>query len=215
MFTGIVAGRRPVLQADRGDSGLQLLVDLGDLADGVALGDSIAIDGCCLTVDRRDGETVRFHAGRETLSLTALGGLAVGREVNVERALRFGDDLGGHLVSGHVDGVGRIVALEPEDSQTVLTIELPAALRDEVILKGSITVDGVSLTITDASRGRVSIALIPHTLEVTTLGSKSVGDPVNLETDLIGKWVLRQEQPVLAEIASIRARLDELEKGSD
>lgn len=200
MFTGLVEGLRDVVEATPSDGGLRLVVDLAASSAGVAPGDSIAVNGCCLTVESLDGTRAVFHAGRETLGLTALGGIAAGSAVNVERSLRLGDRLGGHLVSGHVDGVGEVAAITPERSQTVMTFRLPERLRGRVILKGSIAVDGVSLTITDVVADRVSVALIPHTLEITTLGAKAIGDAVNLESDMIGKWVVAQLAPILDEL---------------
>ncbi len=197
MFTGIVEGLRPVTAADFGAEGLELTVDLGDLAAGVQVGDSVAVDGCCLTVTALEGPRACFHAARETLGLTTLEHVTTASRVNVERALALGDRLGGHLVSGHVDGIGEIVAIRPEPSQTWMTFRLPDRLFAQTLLKGSVALDGVSLTVTEKREGCVSVALIPHTLEVTTLGKKKVGDRVNVETDMMGKWILERLGPML------------------
>ncbi|MCB9831070.1 MAG: riboflavin synthase [Planctomycetes bacterium] len=197
MFTGIVETKLPILDPRVEGEGLDFGLDLGPL-EGAAprLGDSIAVNGCCLTIARLEAGEARFHAGRETLSLTNLGAIRAGSLVNVERALRFGDQLGGHMVSGHVDGVGRVAEIVPEDSQTVMRFELPERLMKEVILKGSIALDGVSLTLTEIVGRVVAVALIPHTLAITTLGDVRVGDPINVETDMIGKWILKQTGPI-------------------
>lgn len=200
MFTGLVEGLRTVVAATPTDEGLKLVIDLAESADAGVLGASIAVNGCCLTVDGLEGRNASFHAGRETLSLTTLGNLAEGDQVNVERALRMGDSLGGHMVTGHVDGIGEVVAISPEESQTVITFRLPERLHDQVILKGSIAIDGVSLTLTEVKDGCVSVALIPHTLSITTMGLRGVGEPVNIETDMIGKWVVQQITPILDEL---------------
>lgn len=200
MFTGLVEGLRTVTEATPHDEGMRLVIDLASSAEGVVLGDSIAIDGCCLTVDGLDGNRASFHAGRETLGLTTLGGLRTGASVNVERSLRLGDRLGGHMVTGHVDGVGEVTAIAAEDSQTVMSFRLPEPLLGQVIHKGSLAIDGVSLTLTEVAGDHVSVALIPHTLEITTLGAKAVGDPVNLEADMIGKWIVQQITPILDDL---------------
>lgn len=191
MFTGIVEGQRPVVRADHHDGGLTLGLDLGDLSDGVAVGDSIAVSGCCLTVEELKGSVARFHLMAETLGLTTFGETAVGQQRNVERSLQVGDRLGGHFVSGHIDGVGTVTGIAAEEGQTDLTISVPASLAELVIPKGSITIDGVSLTIAGIEGPEVTVCLIPHTLEVTSLGSLGVGGAVHLEMDMIGKWVQR------------------------
>lgn len=200
MFTGIVETNLPVAAVEKHAEGLDFELELGTVFSELNLGESIAVDGCCLTIAALDGGKARFQAGRETLSLTTLDEIAVGRPVNVERALAFGDRLGGHLVSGHVDGVGRVTSIVEEPSQTVMSFELPERLAGEVILKGSVALDGVSLTITEVSGPVISVALIPHTLEVTTLGVREVGQRINVETDMIGKWIVQQTGPLLEEI---------------
>ncbi len=165
---------------------------LGDLADGVAIGDSIAINGCCLTVVAIAGELLSFQAGDETLSRTNLGRLQPGDFVNVERSLILGERLGGHLVTGHIDAVGTLDARHDEGEWSTCWFRAPRELTRQVVSKGSIAVDGVSLTVVDVEAERFSVALIPHTLAATTLGRLTIGDPVNLETDLIAKYVARQ-----------------------
>lgn len=207
MFTGIVEMKLPLIAPRRTEEGLEFGLDLGLLptegAGAPRLGDSIAVNGCCLTIAELGASGARFHAGRETLGLTNLGGLEAGSLVNVERALRFGDQLGGHLVSGHVDGVGQVHEIVPEESQTVMRFSLPERLLDQVILKGSIALDGVSLTITEVKGPVIAVALIPHTLEVTTLGEKTVGDPINVETDMLGKWILKQTMPITEQLKDL------------
>jgi riboflavin synthase len=144
-----------------------------------------------------DGAVASFHLMGETLGKTTLGDLAAGREVNIERALRLGDRLGGHLLSGHVDGVGTVVGLDRKDGQTDLRVEAPNGLWPYLVPKGSIAIDGVSLTVIDVEDGRFSVGLIPHTLEITTLGALRTGSRVNLEADMIGKWVRTLAQPHL------------------
>lgn len=157
-----------------------------------APGESISVSGVCLTVVESAGRTLAFDVVPETLRVTTLGGFTVGESVNIESSLAIGDLLGGHLVTGHVDGVGTLLDRQPEGSQETFRIATEARLIDEMLPKGSITVDGVSLTLVEVNReaGWFSFAAIPHTLEITTLGQRREGEPVNLETDAIGKWVL-------------------------
>ncbi len=189
MFTGIVEGLRTVVGVDAGPGWTKIRVDLGESAAGVRLGDSVAIDGCCLTVEGLVGTVAGFHLLGETVQRTTFGALRSGSLVNVERSLKVGDQLGGHFVSGHVDGTAPVVSKVEAPDQTVLAVDLPADLADLVVMKGSITFDGVSLTVMGLDGARVSVALIPHTLAITTLGSKGVGARVNVEVDMIGKWV--------------------------
>lgn len=202
MFTGIVESTVPVTAVADIAEGRKLSLDLSVLSSPLVVGESIAVDGCCLTVESIDGATAHFHAGSETLSLTTLGERKAGDRVNVERALAMGDRLGGHMVSGHVDGVGTVTAIEHQSDQTVMHFELPQTVMNDVLLKGSLAIDGVSLTLAsvDAEANLVSVALIPHTLLVTTLGTYSVGDGVNLEADMVGKWIRSMVAPILDEI---------------
>jgi riboflavin synthase len=169
-----------------------LLIAAGPLANEVDIGESIAVNGCCLTVVRAEGESIDFQAGEETLSRTNLGRLGPESLVNLERSLILGDRWGGHLVTGHVDGLGTLVERRDEGDWSKFWFQAPAELLRQVASKGSIAVDGVSLTVVDAEAERFSVAVIPHTLAVTTMGRLKVSDQVNLETDLIAKYVAKQ-----------------------
>jgi riboflavin synthase len=192
MFTGLIEILARVAGLEPEPPGVRLAIAAGPLADEVEIGDSIAVNGCCLTVVRAEGESIEFQAGEETLSRTNLGRLGPGSLVNVERSLILGDRLGGHLVTGHIDGQGTLVGRRDEGDWSTLWFHAPADLLRQVASKGSIAVDGVSLTVVDAEAERFSVAVIPHTLAVTTLGKLAVGAPVNLETDLIAKYVAKQ-----------------------
>lgn len=189
MFTGIIEHIGNLTAVDHTHAGSVLTVALGPLADGTRLGDSIAVDGVCLTVTRLDGDAARFDVSAETRRKTTLPGWSVGRKVNLERALAFGQRLGGHLVSGHVDGVGRLLDRHKEGDSESFTVVLPDDKSVRVVEKGSITIDGVSLTTWDCRGARCSIAVVPHTLTHTTLSALRPGMTVNLEMDLIGRWV--------------------------
>ena len=192
MFTGIVEGIGRVLGLTVSGASGRLRVELGPVAEGVRVGDSVSVDGACLTVARAGGGVAEFDVSAETLRVSTLGGLAAGGEVNLERSLRVGDRLGGHFVLGHVDGVGRVERLEAAPGQVTLEVSAPPEILSCLIPKGSIAVDGISLTLADLSGpDRFSVAVIPHTLEHTTLRRKSAGDRVNLELDVIGKYVAR------------------------
>lgn len=192
MFTGLVERKAPIAVVDPRGPGVRLEIFDPLLAAESRVGDSIAIAGCCLTVVGVDGQRLAFDAGPETLSRTTLGRLAPGGHVNVERSLRLGDALGGHLVTGHVDGLGTLVARADKGQWSDFEFELPAELAPQLASKGSIAIDGVSLTLVDVGDQRFSVALIPHTLAVTTLGDLRPGQAVNLETDLLAKYVARQ-----------------------
>jgi riboflavin synthase len=156
------------------------------------IGASIAINGCCLTVTSREGSELTFDAGEETLKRTNLGQLAAGSKVNLERALQVGQRLGGHYVTGHVDGLGRVRSRVDDGQWSTIWFDSPPELTRQMASKGSITVDGVSLTLVDVTEDCFSVALVPHTLAVTILGTKKVGDTVNLETDVLAKYIERQ-----------------------
>jgi riboflavin synthase len=190
MFTGIVEamGRVERGPGERAARGLQVTAPPA-VADGLRQGDSLAVNGACLTVVEVDGQRLGFDVSEESLRVTALGDLTAGDPVNLERPLRLGDRLGGHLVLGHVDGVGRIVDVAAEGAGRRLTFEAPPALRALLIPKGSVAVDGVSLTVAALAANRFAVAVIPHTLKVTTLGMRGAGARVNLEMDVIGKYV--------------------------
>jgi riboflavin synthase len=186
MFTGIVEDLGLVAARD----GARLVVRSSVAAAGVAVGDSIAIDGVCLTVVAIDGEALSFDVTPETFRRTGLDAVGPGDGVNVERPATLVSRLGGHLVQGHVDGVGRVTALRHEDDGgAVLSVRLPGDLLPFVVEKGSIAFDGVSLTVAGIGGDVVDVALIPHTLDVTTLGGVTIGDGVNVEVDLIAKYV--------------------------
>jgi riboflavin synthase len=192
MFTGIVRERGRVTAIDGDGDGVRLRVAApATAAAGPALGDSIAIGGVCLTVVAIDGDELAFDAVPETLSRTSLGRLAAGDEVNVEPALRAGEPLGGHVVQGHVDGIGSVRSVEPEGDGERIWIDAPQDMLRYCIEKGSVAVDGVSLTVAALDDDGFAIALIPHTLAETTLGALETGDSVNLEVDILAKYVER------------------------
>lgn len=192
MFSGIIqaVGKVVDLQPRGGD--VRLVVDAGSLdVAGVALGDSIAVSGVCLTAVEIDGAQLAFDVSNETLSRTALGALGRGGTVNLEKSLRLSDRLDGHLVSGHVDGVGRVIAIEPDARSQRWTFEVPADLAKYIAGKGSVSVDGTSLTVNETDGARFGVNLIPHTIDVTTFKHKRVGDAVNIEVDLVARYVER------------------------
>jgi riboflavin synthase len=189
MFTGLIETLGTVRRLDANGVGRDLIVAAPAIAPELALGESVAVNGACLTVLERDAETFRFQVGPETLERTNLGSLAAGDVVNLERALRLCDRLGGHLVQGHVDGVGKIISRKRQGDWEVVWFLCPPDLAAQMVRKGSIAVDGISLTLVDVTADGFSVALIPHTIAVTTLGRKSVGAMVNLETDMLAKYV--------------------------
>lgn len=188
MFTGIVREKGRVAAIDGGATGVRLVVEA---ATEAAIGDSVAIGGVCLTVVENAAGRLAFDAVPETLERTSLGRLAVGDEVNVEPALRAGEPLGGHIVQGHVDGVGSVRSFEPEGEGRRLWVDAPDDILRYCVEKGSIAVEGASLTVAALDDRGFAIALIPHTLEATTLGALAPGDPVNLEVDVLAKYVER------------------------
>jgi riboflavin synthase len=189
MFTGIVEELGTVAAVeDQGDA-VRLTVEAQTVLDDVRLGDSIAVNGCCLTVVSVDGNRWTADVMQETLDKTSLRGLAPGDRVNLERAVTVEKRLGGHVVQGHVDGVGRILARTSSEHWEVVEVSLPDGLARYVVDKGSITVDGVSLTVVEAGERSLTVSLIPETLARTTLGRKQPGDRVNLEVDVIAKHV--------------------------
>jgi riboflavin synthase len=198
MFTGLVEGMGRVSELrSEGDAVLRVAIEVPECMAGEAsLGESVAINGCCLTVVEFSDGLWRFQAGEETLSKTTLGNLKPGDRVNLERSLRADARLGGHFVQGHVDGTGTVSNIDRDGEWIRMAFEVPRKLSQLMVPKGSIAVDGVSLTIVDALPESFSIALIPHTLEVTTLGHRRVGDLVNLEADILGKYVLKLLQNI-------------------
>lgn len=193
MFTGLIAHVGTITRLEPIGPGMRLSVRSPlAAAEGTQIGDSIAINGCCLTVVEVRGDELSFEAGSETLSRTNLGKLTAGSGVNLERSLKVGDRLGGHFVTGHIDAVGMLDARREEGDWSFLWFKVPRELTRQMASKGSIAVDGVSLTLVDVEDERFSVALIPHTLAVTTLGKLAVGDAVNIETDVLAKYVARQ-----------------------
>ena len=192
MFTGLVESLGRIQNLEPMNPGIRLLVESAVIAEDAQLGDSIAVNGCCLTAIRIDHQQIAFEAGPETLQKTNLSRLKIGSVVNLERSLKVGDRLGGHYVSGHVDAVGSLLERKDENDWSEFWFAVPPELTRQMAGKGSIAVDGVSLTLVDVLADRFSVALIPHTLEVTTLGKLQPGDPVNLETDLLAKYVEKQ-----------------------
>ena len=196
MFTGLVEGLGTVARLEAESAGIKIvIVPPKNMLAGepggcqpTRCGDSIAINGCCLTVISIESEFWSFQAGKETLSKTNLGQLVPNDLVNRERSLPANGRLGGHFVQGHVDGVGIVDAIERDNEWVTMGFEVPNSIAQLLVPKGSISVDGVSLTIVNAEKSRFTVALIPHTLSVTTLGHRSVGQTVNIETDILGKY---------------------------
>jgi len=191
MFTGIVRERGRVAAVDGGQDGVRLRIEAPETARGVAVGDSVAVGGVCLTAVAVEGPELSFDAVPETLSRTALGSLRAGAEVNVEPALRAGEPLGGHLMQGHVDAVGSVRSVEPEGDGSRVWIDAPPAVLRYCVEKGSVAVNGTSLTVAALDDGGFAVALVPHTLAQTTLGALEPGDAVNLEADVLAKYVER------------------------
>lgn len=191
MFTGLVAELGTVQSLARQGESYHLTVSAAKVMANLKIGDSVAVNGACLTVVRLDGGAFTADVMPETVRLTNIGQLRVGDKVNLERTLRLCDGLDGHIVSGHVEGQGVIVGRRPEGIAMVVNISAPPELLKYIIKKGSVAIDGVSLTVTQTTDADFSVSLIPHTAKETTLGFKDVGDRVNLETDIIGKYVER------------------------
>lgn len=197
MFTGLVEARGKVagIAPDGTAMLLTIRVPKSMTADAqrpaCRLGDSVAINGCCLTVVAIENDAWSFQAGPETLAKTNLGRLSPGEVVNLERPLQAGGELGGHFVQGHIDGLATVDAIEPDGEWVTMWFRLPRKLSRFLVPKGSVAIDGISLTVVEAEAERFSVALIPHTLQVTTLGVREVGDAVNIETDILAKHVER------------------------
>ncbi len=194
MFTGLVQNLANVHEIEPAEPGCRLIIEAPQIAAQAKLGDSIAINGCCLTVVEHQDDRLSFDAGPETLARTNLGELTPGSRVNIEASLRVGDALGGHFVTGHVEAVGTLDARADDRDWSTLWFRFPPELGRYLVPKGSVAVDGVSLTLVEVQRDRFSVALIPHTLAVTTLGALAVGGRVNLETDLLAKYAQKQLQ---------------------
>ena len=191
MFTGIVRELGVVVSVEEAGGGRALVVRAPETATAADVGHSVAIDGCCLTAASISGEEISFHAVPETIARTTLGALGAGDRVNVEPAVRAGAELGGHYVQGHVDGVGRIQSVEAEGEGLRVFVEAPANVLRYCVEKGSITVDGVSLTVAEMTSDALGVVLAPYTLEATTLSVLRPGQAVNLEADVLAKYVER------------------------
>jgi len=191
MFTGIIEEMGAVTSIEKTLAGARMTILASLVMGDLKIGESVSVNGICLTVVARGEQEFAVDVSPETLSVTTLGRLVAGTPVNLERPMKLNERIGGHLVAGHVDGVGTIRSRHQEGNAIVFTIEAPPNILRYCIQKGSITVDGISLTINDVTSHGFSVAIIPHTAKVTTLGLKQVDDTVNLESDLIGKYVER------------------------
>lgn len=191
MFTGIVETQGIITRADRTAGGIQVEVYAPEFGRDMALGDSIAVDGVCLTVAKFVRGAFVADVSEETLTRSTLGGLRQGGKVNLERALRLSDRMGGHMVSGHVDGVGRLLLRHAAGNSTIYQFQVPVPLLEYVVPKGSIAIDGISLTVAQIRGESIAAAVVPHTEEVTTLKEKAIGAPVNVEVDMMAKYVKR------------------------
>jgi riboflavin synthase len=211
MFTGIVEHIGRITDVSKQGDLVRLSVDLGPIADGVKLGDSVVVAGACLTVSSIENGLYEFEAIPETLEKTRLGGIAIGDAVNLERAMSSSGRFDGHMVQGHVDGVGRIRRFDRAGHDAQLHVECEAVLAQQLVDKGSVTIEGVSLTVVRVVEDGFHVALIPHTLDVTTLSNLSVGDAVNLEVDVFGKYVKQYLDRVLPNLVADAqgARLNE------
>ena len=195
MFTGLIEEIGTVRRIERGAKGARLTIAANTVLENTKIGDSIATNGVCLTVVALTDDSFSADVMAESLRRSALGSLQSGSPVNLERAMPADGRFGGHIVSGHIDGTGRIAATRRDDNAVWYTVETPAPLLRYIVEKGSITIDGISLTVAAVEQDRFSVSLIPHTAQVTILGEKGPGDTVNLETDIIGKYVEKLLQP--------------------
>ncbi|MFA5793580.1 MAG: riboflavin synthase [Candidatus Brocadiia bacterium] len=189
MFTGIIECLGKISRFKHTGKMLHLVIDAGAAAKSSKEGDSIAVNGVCLTITKKEGSQLHFDAVAETLKRSSLGALRTGADVNLERAIKAGEPFGGHFVQGHVDAVGKLVAKDKKGGSWLMTFSAPRNFGRFLLEKGSVAIDGISLTITAIRPGSFSVSIIPHTLKHTTLGKKTVGDTVNLEGDMLGKWV--------------------------
>lgn len=191
LFTGLVETQGIITRADRVSGGAQVEVYAPEFGRDMALGDSIAVDGVCLTVAKFIRGAFVADISDETLSKTTLGGLTQGAKVNLERALRMSDRMGGHFVTGHIDGLGRLLLRHASGNSTIYQFQIPAPLMEFVVPKGSIAIDGISLTVAQVRGESIAAAVVPHTESVTTLKDKAIGAPVNVEIDMMAKYVKR------------------------
>ena len=195
MFTGIVRELGRIVSAEGASGGRLLVVEAPGTAAELRVGDSVSVNGCCLTAESVEGGRIAMHAVPETLARSTLGRISAGDAVNVEPAVRAGEPLGGHYVQGHVDGVGRVQSVEAEGEGLRVFVEAPADVLRYCVEKGSVAVDGVSLTVAELNREEFAVALVPQTLEATTLSALVPGQEVNLEVDVLAKYVERLLQP--------------------
>lgn len=207
MFTGLIEEVGTVRAIERGDQSARFTIHAGKLLGDVAIGDSIIVNGACLTVVHREPGEIAFDAVYETLQRTALGALAIDDEVNLERSLAANGRFGGHIVQGHVDGIGKIASIREIDNAFNIYITASSSLLRYIVRKGSVSVDGISLTVIEADDKTFSVAIIPHTWENTNLRHRVAGDQVNIETDIIGKYV---EKLIGGETGRIPEYLDRL-----
>ncbi len=194
MFTGIVEGIgkvKKISKATKNRSAIQMIVDLGKHGKGLKIGQSVALNGVCLTVTKLSKSGCTFEMIEETTNKTDLGNLKSGGIVNIERSLKVGDRLEGHFVLGHVDGVWKIKKIQKKPKEVQIWFQVPKNLSKYVVKKGSIAMDGISLTVVDIKNNLASVCLIPHTIEVTNFKTKNIGDKVNIETDILGKYILK------------------------
>lgn len=208
MFTGLVEEAGRVVSFELG--GMARLVVAAGLADtDVRVGDSISVNGACLTVNEADGGTITFYAMPETLRRTALGGLSEGSLVNLERAMSAGSRFGGHIVQGHVDGMGEVLEIRPEGDAEIWTFTAPVEVLRYTVRKGSVCVDGISLTVASLNEGSFAVSILPQTREKTNLRELEIGDKVNLEADVIGKYVERLLEPRMGEFTDPERRVED------
>ena len=192
MFTGIIIGTGKVTKLNpkpKSRSAIQMTVDLGKYARGLKIGQSVAINGVCLSATKISRNKCVFEMIDETIKKTDLGNVKAGSTVNIERSLKVGDRLEGHFVLGHIDGVATITKIEKKPKEVKFWFKIPKKLTKYIVKKGSITLDGISLTVVDAKKDVASVCLIPHTIKVTNFKSKNVGDKLNIETDILGKYI--------------------------
>jgi riboflavin synthase len=194
MFTGIIEGVGKVKKITRNTnsrSAFQMTVDLGKHAKGLKVGQSVSLNGVCLSATKISKNKCNFQMIDETIKKTNLGNLVEGTKVNIERSLKIGDRMEGHFVLGHVDGVAIIKKIEKKPKEIKIWFEVPKKLAKFVVKKGSIAIDGISLTVVDVTKNKASVCLIPHTMKVTNFQSKKIGDKINIETDILGKYILK------------------------
>lgn len=205
MFTGLIEAVCTVMSVRRSENAMLLSIDLGELADDSRIGDSIAINGVCLTIAKLEGSIATFELSGETLARSTLGKLKPSPQVNVERAIKAADRFGGHFVQGHIDGTAKIKAIDKHGQFADMKFAAEPELLDAMVVKGSVAVDGISLTIASIDRNSFTVALIPETLNKTTLSQVKIGDDVNIETDIIVKTIKTQLEKILPQKQQLTA----------